>query len=368
MKALHVIFCTALLLDAGDYDFDMAAIEVKPYTLSGYLKGEAKFQGLNENAPLFHTKKKERMKSYASEGNLKFAYFNDSVKFDTEVMVNYNDIDGEYSDEHKFAQLFVQYKFDQNHLIEVGKKAPKWGKGYFVNPIAFFDRKKDPNEPEASREGFVMANYRFNKSYEGDVRNISFDLLFMKNDTHMNSDFSNEEANNFGLKAYMLYLDTDIDIIYFKNDANVEKVGMDISKNLLTNLEIHGEFAKTIGKDDYAYLVGIKYLTAFELTITSEYFYQKNQSARNEPFFDHQYIMNKLSQKEPLDILYSSLYYKNIYNIDDKSMQNSLGITYSFKNNMLLDISYNLNEDRKTSEYGSKLVQDTLWTKLYWYF
>ena len=121
MKSLHVIFFTALLLHAGDYDFDLSAIEVKPYTLSGYLKGEAKFQGLNEDSPLFPSKNKESMKSYASEGNLKFAYFNDTVKLDTEVMVNYNDIDNEYSDEHKFAQLFVQYKFNQNNLIEVGK-------------------------------------------------------------------------------------------------------------------------------------------------------------------------------------------------------------------------------------------------------
>ena len=368
MKALHVIFCTALFLYAGDYDFDMDAIEVKPYTLSGYLKGEAKYQGLNDDSPSFHTKNKESMKSYGSEGNLKFAYFNDSLKLDTEVMVNYNDIDNDYSDEHKFAQLFVQYKFDQNHLVEVGKKAPKWGKGYFVNPIAFFDRKKDPNDPESSREGFNMANYRFNKSYDGDVKNISFDLLFMKNDNHINSDFARDEANNVGLKAYLLYLDTDIDVIYFKNDANVEKIGFDVSKNLLTNLEIHAEFAKTLGEDDYAYLVGLKYLTEFELSITTEYFYQKNQSSRNEPFFGHQYFMTKFSQKEPMDILYSSLYYKNIYNLGDQSMQNSLGATYSFKNNMLIDISYNLNEGTKTSEYGSKLVQNTLWTKLYWYF
>ncbi len=368
MKSLHVIFFTALLLHAGDYDFDLSAIEVKPYTLSGYLKGEAKFQGLNEDSPLFPSKNKDSMKSYASEGNLKFAYFNDTLKLDTEVIVNYNDSDNEYSDEHKFAQLFVQYKFDQNNLIEVGKKAPKWGKGYFVNPIAFFDRKKDPNEPESSREGFIMANYRFNKSYEGDVKNASFDVLFMKNDTHMNSDFSRDEASNVGLKAYMLYLDTDIDVIYFKNDADVEKIGIDFSKNLMSNLEIHGEFAKTLGEDDYAYLLGFKYLTEFELSVTAEYLYQKNQSSRSEPFFDHQYFMTKFSQKEPMDILYSSLYYKNIYNLGDKSMQHSLGITYGFKNNMLLDISYNINEGTKTSEYGSKLVQDTLWTKLYWYF
>lgn len=368
MKALHVILFAAVLGNAGDYDFDLDAIEVKPYTLSGYLKGENKLQGLNEDSPLFHTKNKESMKSYGSEGDLKFAYFQDAIKLDSEVMVNYNDVDGEYSDAYTLAQLFVQYKFDQNNLIEVGKKAPKWGKGYFVNPIAFFDRKKDPNDPDASREGYVMANYRYNKSYEGDVRNVSLDLIVMQNNDHINSDFSQKDENNVGFKAYFLAYDTDIDLIYYHRSEQSDKIGLDFSKNVQANIEVHGEFAKTLGEDDYAYLVGLKYLTAFELSMTSEYFYQKKQSSRSEPFYDHQYFMNKFSQKEPFDWLYGSLYYKNIYNLEDKSMQNSFGATYSFKNNMLLDISYNLNDGQIGSEYGSKLVQDTLWTKLYWYF
>ena len=368
MKSLHVMLLASILAHAGDYDFDLSAIEVKPYTLSGYLKGENKLQGLNEDSPLFHTKNKDSMKTYASEGNLKFAYFQDAFKIDSELMVNYNDIDNTYTDKYTITQLFVQYKFDQNNLVEVGKKAPKWGKGYFVNPIAFFDRKKDPNDPEASREGFVMANYRYNKSYDGDVKNFSLDVLFMKNDNHINSDFAKDEANNVGIKAYFLYLDTDIDVIYQHRDNGNDKAGFDFATNVLSNLEVHGEFAKTMDEDDYAYLLGFKYLTEFDLTITTEYLYQKNQTSKTEPFYDHQYFMNKLSQKEPFDVLYSSLYYKNIYNLEDKSMQNSFGTTYSFKNNMFIDISYNINDGRVGSEYGSKLVQDTIWTKLYWYF
>lgn len=368
MKALPLILCVAILSHAGDYDFDLDAIEVKPYTLSGYLKGENKLQGINEDSPLFHTKNKDSMKTYASEGDVKFAYFQDAFKLDSEVMVNYNDIDGAYSDKYTIAQLFMQYKFDQNNLIEVGKKAPNWGKGYFVNPIAFFDRKKDPNDPDASREGYVMANYRYNKSYDGNIRNVSFDLIVMKSNEHMNDEFSQEEQNHVGMKAYFLAYDTDIDLIYYRRSEQSDKVGLDFSKNIQTNIEVHGEFAKTLGEDDYAYLVGFKYLTAFDLTITTEYFYQKNQSSKSEPFYDHQYVMNKFSQKEPFNWLYGAIYYKNIYNLEDKSMQNSLGATYSFKNNMLLDISYNINDGQRGSEYGSKLVQDTLWTKLYWYF
>lgn len=368
MKTLHVSLLLCTCVYAGDYDFDLNAIEVKPYTLSGYLKGENKYQNLNEDSPLFHTKNKESMKTYASEGNLKFAYFENAWKIDSEFMVNYNDIDGIYSDKYTVSQLLLQYKFDDNHLLEVGKKAPKWGKGYFVNPIAFFDRKKDPNEPEASREGFIMANYRFNKSYSGDVKNFSLDVIAMKNDNHLNHDYADEKATNIGIKAYFLYLDTDIDIIYQYKDTGHDKIGFDFAKNLLSNFEVHAEVAATLHENDYAYLLGFKYLTEFELSITSEYFYQSQLQNRAEPFFDHQYLMHKLSQKEPFDILYSSLYYKNIYNLGDHSMQQGIGATYSFKNNMLLDVSFTINEGRKSAEYGSKLVQNTLWSKLYWYF
>ena len=179
MKALHVMMFACIIGYAGDYDFDMKAIEVKPYTLSGYLRSDAKFQSINEDSPMAAFKNKDSMKSYFGEGNVKFAYFNDTVKLDSEVMLNASKVDGDNSDEATLLQLFMQYKFNQNHLVEVGKKTPKWGKGYFVNPIAFFDRKKDPNEPESSREGYIMANYRYNKSVEGDLKNLSFDVLLL---------------------------------------------------------------------------------------------------------------------------------------------------------------------------------------------
>jgi len=368
MKRFYILLFLTLGAYAGDYDFDMSAIEVKPYTLSGYFKGEHKYQVLNENSPIYPSKNKQSMQAYLGEANLKAAYFKDNWKIDSEVLANYDDKDGDVEKIYTVAQLYFQYKFDTNNLIEIGKKAPKWGKAYYINPIAFFDRKKNPDDPEASREGFVMANYRYNKSYSGDLQNITIDVLAMKKDEHINEDFSSNDGSFVGLKLYMLYLDTDIEFAYMYASDDYDKIGFDFSKNLQTNFEIHAEFAKTLGYDDYKYLMGLKYLTENELSITSEYFYQKNRSAITEPFFDTQYLINKFSQKEPFDILYSNVYYKNIYNIEDKSMQNSIGGTYSFKNNMLLDISYNNNAGVDNSEYGSKLVQDTIWTKLYWYF
>ncbi|MBE0496932.1 MAG: hypothetical protein IBX45_11005 [Campylobacterales bacterium] len=364
--------CACLLLGASawasDYDFDMSAIEVKPYTLSGYLKGEAKHQLLNPQSSAYLAKDKESMQTYLGEANVKFAYFKEAWKFESEGMANYSDIDGTVERGFTLAQLYGQYKFDTNHLIEVGKKTPKWGKGYFVNPIAFFDRKKNPDDPEASREGYILANYRYNKSYSGDVQNITFDLLGLKKERGLNEEFEGSEGTYLGAKLYMLYRDTDIEFLYMYASDDHDKIGFDFSKNLQSNIEIHGEFAKTLGVDDYAYLVGFKYLTAQELSITGEYFYQKNKTSPKTPFWDKQYLITKFTQKEPFGLLYSSVYYKNSYNLEDHSMQNVFGATYSFKNNTNLDISYTTNSGNKGTEYGGKLVEDMLWTKVSWYF
>lgn len=368
MKPLYALVLLPLLLYGGDYDFDMDAIEAKPYTTSGYLRGEHKHQILNDASPKYPSKNKNSMQTYLSEANLKFASFKEKWKMESEFIANADFIDGDFTKEFTVAQLSFEYKFDINHLVEVGKKAPKWGKGYFVNPIAFFDRKKNPDDPEASREGYTLANYRYNKSYSGDLQNLTFDVLALQNSDNVNEDFNANHGTNVGLKLYMLYLDTDIEFVYMYASGDEERVGLDFSKNLQTNFEIHGEFAKTLGIDDYKFLVGLRYLTSSELTITSEYFYQKNQSFKTEPFFDNAYLMSKISQKEPFAILYSSLYYKNIYNLEDDSMQNSIGATYSFKNDMFLDLSYNTNGGDVESEYGSKLIEKTIWTRLTWYF
>jgi hypothetical protein len=40
----------------------------------------------------------------------------------------------------------------------VGKKSLRWGTGYAWNPVAFFDRPKDPDAPKLNLEGFILAS------------------------------------------------------------------------------------------------------------------------------------------------------------------------------------------------------------------
>ena len=272
-------------------------------------------------------------------------------------------------------QLYAHNTLSINHSIDVGKKTLKWGKGYFFNPAAFLDRPKDPTQPENAYEGYVMIDYTYNKSFEGDLKNLQLDLVYMPTTSKVNDDYYNGLSTNLSVKLYLLYLDTDISLIYLYSDQQKDKIGFTFSKNLATYFEIHGEYAKEI--DGYhSYLLGLKYVTENDITILSEYYYDSEGLTRDEirsstkliPFAGKNYFVNKLSKKEPFGIVYSSIYFKDMLSTEDKSHLDTLGIIYTFKNNLEIDLSYNLNSGDEESEFGKKMVSDFAWLKATWYF
>jgi len=276
--------------------------------------------------------------------------------------------------------LYVEADINANHAILIGKESLMWGKGYFFNPIAFFDRPRDPSDPTVAREGFVMAKYSYNKSFQSELKNLSLDFVYLPSREDINEDYYNlitdeKDANNMALRLYMLLYDTDIDIIYNYSDKANNKIGIDFSKNIQTNFEIHAEYAN-IFDAGYKYLLGLRYLTDFELTIISEYLYRSDGLEKEEiestnlsiPFIAKDYAITLITQKEPFDFLYFNAYYKNTLNMRDYSIQNKFGGNYAFKNNLTLDVSYNLNSGESLSEFGKKSVQDFLWLRLTWNF
>ncbi len=367
MKKYFCLIFYASLLFCDDYSFDMQEIEVKSYEYSGYIKTEHKYQELNEDSSVYASKNKSHMNSFFSEVELNFGYFWDSFKLDSKFNTRYENIDSVSDKTFTVDELLLEYTLNKNNSFTIGKKTLKWGKGYFFNPVAFIDRKKDPNEPEVAREGYLLSSYNFNKAYNSDLKNFGLSVVFLPTNENYNEDFYFKKSNNLALKAYFLYKDIDIDLIYLYSDKLNDKMGVDFSFNLFTNFELHAEAAKEINGYD-SYLLGLKYLTANDLTLTSEYFYQSEQLNKKTSFWDNRYMINKFSQKEPFKIVYSSIYYKNSLNLSDDSHIDSLGFTYSFKNNVNVDISYNLLNGKSSSEFGSKLNKNHIWSRVTWFF
>lgn len=358
------------LVGSDEFDFNMdelEKIELKQYDYSGYLNFEHKHQVLNKNSLMYPSKNKDSQESFLGELFFNYKYFQDKITFNTDFVANYEDIDKDIKDTYIINQAVFSYKFDEFHEVNLGKKTPKWGKGYFFNPIAFIDRKKDPNKPEANKEGFSQINYKFNKVYDSDLKNIGLDISYIPTSEDLNNELYPTNSDILALKLYMLYRDIDIDIAYLYNNQDVDKIGIDFSTNLETNFEIHGEFAKD-DKDKYSYLMGLKYLTDNELTITSEYFYQNEQLLKNQPFWDNRYLINKLNQKDPFSFLYWNIYYMNSLNLEDNSHQNTIGFTNTKIKNLTLDFSITKMNGDKTTEYGTKLIDSYSWLQLKYSF
>jgi len=348
-KILVSTFIFSSLAIANDYEFDfeeLDVIETKAYEYNGYIKGDYKYQLKKEDY---------YQNSYLGEFFLNYKYFKNDYTFHLDIMANYENIDSDKDDEVVLNQGFINYKYDNNHQVYLGKKSAKWGKGYYVNPVAFIDRQKDPNNPELSREGFTQINYKYNKVLNSEIQNITFDMVYIKT------------TNILAFKTYMLYKDIDIDFIYTYSDETNNKIGFDFSTNIETNFEIHGEYGR-FDNGYYSYLLGLKYLTLNELTILSEYYVQNEIGEKNIPFYDKKYLINSFTQKEPFDILYINIYYKNILNIDDNSHQNKLGFIYSGVKNLDLDISISNNQGDSLSQYGSKPIDKSFWASLKYSF
>ncbi len=368
--AFYGLLLVSTICFANDYEFsmdDLESIQTKSYEFSGYLKGDYKYQILNEASPSFPSKDKHSQDTYLGELFLSYKYFIDQYTFNIDMMANYENIDHIKDDTYTLNQGYVNYKIDSNQQLNIGKKSAKWGKGYYFNPVGFIDMKKDPNDPEASREGFTQVNYKYNKVLNNELQNIAFDLVYLRTTNDHNSNLYNDNSNILVFKTYMLYKDIDIDFLYSYSDEDTNKFGLDFSTNLETNFEIHGEYAK-YDNGYFSYLLGLKYLTENDLTILSEYLFQNEITNRNEPFWDKKYFINSFTQKEPFDILYLNIYYKNTLNLSDHSHQNKIGFVYSGIENLDIDLSLSKNFGNDTSEFGTKLIKTTSWLSLKYSF
>ncbi len=371
-KLLPILLLLTCSVFGDDYDFDMASIEQEPYEYSGYLRFEDRVQHLNKDSSKYQN-------LLHLEGLFNFSYEYETLKFESSFIGNYNYIrDKVDNGEAVVNDLYLENKFNKNHSLLLGKESLQWGKGYFFNPVAYFDRPKDPTKPTHVREGFSILKYSYNKTFDSVLQNLSFDAVYLPSTDKINEDYyklitKKKDANNIAMRLYMLLYDTDIDIIYNYSDEASQKIGIDFSKNIQTNFEIHGEYSNIIDAG-YRYLLGLRYLTEFELTIISEYLYHSEGLTKDEiqstdislPFMAEDYWVTLITQKEPFDFLYSSIYFKNMTNLVDSSAQNKLGVTYSFKNNIYTDLSYNLNSGSDSSEFGKKQIKDFLWLRVTW--
>ena len=222
-------------------------------------------------------------------------------------------------------------------------------------------------------------------------------------------------------KLYLLYRDTDIDLLFFTGNSRSTRFGIDIAKNLASNFEIHAELAHipgqkirllnevgsltTVEKSVTSYLLGLRYLAANDITTIVEYyhngagysvaemerFYQRVSAAHGQflasgddgplqqaagisrsgyarPQAGRNYLYLRLTQKESFDLLYFTPGLTSIYNLDDASYSLSPEAVYRGFTHWELRLRYSHLAGARFTEYGEKLNEDKFELRLRYYF
>jgi hypothetical protein len=283
--------------------------------------------------------------------------------------------------------------------------------------VAFAERPKNPDEPDLSREGYTMAVLDMIKSYPGDLQTLAFTPVYLPVRDDLNDDYGPARHDNLAAKLYLLYKDTDIDLVYLSEGSRSRRYGLDFSRNITSNFEIHGEWAylsevsravvdaagNVRVEQDVAqqWLLGVRYLTENETTYIIEYYH--NQAGYSEAelrdFFTaveladatnntvllgklaslsqqtylkrnpgQDYLYLRASNKEPFDWLYVTTAVSLIANLDDHSYSLSPEVSYTGFDDLELRVKAAWLQGDEYSEFGEKRNARKLELRLRYYF
>jgi hypothetical protein len=424
-----IMFLGSLVFAEEEYKFDLSEIEKKPYHLGGYVELRPVLFVLDRDAALYKLKFLNRDEGktieeyngqFQLEGSLERGIARLFVRTNFDLQYSY--LGWEHNEPKSMIyEGYLSLKPSTSLSFNFGKQTVLWGKGYAWNPVAFVSRPKDPEDPELAREGYIMASADYIKSFNGPLKTFSVTPVIFPVYKHVNEDFGTVGKLNFATKLYFLFYDTDIDLMAMTGGSRPSRVGIDFSKNLTTNLEIHGEFAfinnqtkKVIDSqgnisetkfDAKSYLLGIRYLTASDTTFILEYYrngtgfshlemkdyftfidkgydlHLKNGNesllkkagsvtegnyGRPNPMEDYLYL--RVTQKEPFNILYFTPAITTIMNLNDRSFSFSPELLYTGFTNWELRLKGTALVGQKGTDFGEKQNDYRVEFRIRYYF
>ena len=407
----------ALLLLAGvscaraEESFDPSAYEKKVFEWTGFIEARPERQWLRQDSAGYllqyagETRRTASRLSGAAE--LSGVLRHRSLSFNFTGHASWIDEPRGSDDDSRMYEAYVAWQIDERLNVGLGKRALRWGKGYAWSPVAFLERPKDPTDPELAREGFVMATGVWVRCFDGPVKALSLTAVVVPTSSSLNTDFgggSPVQHGNPALKLYGLVHDTDIDLIWAARGSRGPRFGIDFSRNLGSQLEIHGEWARisdaprtilsgsTLQVQTGPYinaLVGLRYLTERDTTIIFELYrngggYSTDELAvfydlvraspgdaaltqlagraaaqgYNRPNAAQRYAYLRVSQKEPFDILDVTPSMSLIANTGDRSWSLIPELLYTGIKNVELRARVVWNRGDARSEYGERVVRN----------
>ena len=408
-----------------EFSFDLEEFEKKNLQWGGY--GELKWEHMDINQGSAFTRlnlgkdRRSAMDRFSGTLQLDGSYSYGLSTFNWTLQASAQQDDLGWYDMADVFEAFVSIKPTPHFTASVGKKSYKWGKGYAWNPVGFINRTKDPNNPEEALEGFNTAEVDLIKSYSGSLQTMALTAVALPVWQGVNEDFGETDNVNLAAKLYLLYKDTDIDLVFYTGNSRSTRYGFDFSKNLATHFEIHGELAYTPNQktillqqdgstltsdtSTLTSLIGIRYLSENDITSIIEYYHNdagytekemdlffqliidgdnlfqtsgsqllldkaRDTSLRGygRPQPGRNYLYTRFSQKDSFDILYFTPGLTAIYNIDDQSCSLSPEVVYTGFTNWELRARFTYLEGGSFTEFGEKLNSNKLEVRVRYFF
>ena len=253
------------------------------------------------------------------------------------------------------------------------------------------------------------------------MQTIAFTPVLLPVGDDLNSDFGASGHLNPAAKLYLLYRDTDIDFAWQGKGSRPARFGFDFSRNIASNFEIHGEWARVrqfarpvtdsagrvtteIGSAT-SYLLGLRYLTEGDTTYIAEYyrngtgysdeefqqfyrlvntaFAQLEQTGNTtllqrtltlsrgsygRPNPGERYLYFRAQQKDALGIVYFQPSITAMVNLQDRSYQVTPELQYTGINNLELRLRLLLLHGNDSTDFGEKQNSRKLEFRARYYF
>jgi hypothetical protein len=407
-----VLLALAAGARADEYSFDASQYAKKPFELNGYAEIKAEDASLNPAGALYklgYYGKPQRddlartTQTLELTGKLRQGI----ATFDFHTHSDFQQDQLGHDRNNRLYEAAFSLRPNPGVTLEAGKRALSWGKGYAFNPMAFVQRPKDPNDPQLAREGYVMADGDFIFSPGGALQTVAFTPVLMPVTRRVNDDFGATGHLNPAFKLYALYRDTDLDFAWQGKGSRPARYGMDFSRNLTSNFEIHGEWARiqqfakpvtdaaghttTEVGNATSYLLGLRYLTPSNTTYIAEYyrngtgyseteadqFYQLvdttfrqlrengsspllpkalalGQGPYGKSFAGEDYLYFRAQQQDALGIVYFQPALYAMVNLNDHSFQVTPELLYKGVNNLELRLRLYLLHGDSSTDFGEK--------------
>jgi hypothetical protein len=426
-QILAMILLLARVVEAQEPPVEIPPVDRRPYAANGFLELRPVMIWQDTHAALF------RLRSFTDETpDAQTMQANSRVQLDasfrrgwfsaqTRAVVDTAYTSGDWSADATAYELYVSLKPAPSFTLDAGKKTLKWGKGYLWNPAAFLDRPKNPEDPALALEGFMVLSGDYIRTFDGPLQAMSLTPVLLPVFGDLNQSFGERGHLNVAGKLYFLLLDTDLDVMFLTGGSRRARFGFDFSRNLASNLEVHGEVTHVPAnltaileptgalvqreRPETSLVMGLRYLTEANTTYIADYFRNGTGYAPGamEAYFDlidrgyeawkisgdartltlasrateagygrmnpmRNYLYGRVNQPDALGVLYLTLGASTIVNVDDGSFSLLPEVQYKPTENLELRWLTNIQRGRTWTEFGEKPADVRVELRARYYF